>query len=94
MSQVQINPNELDDNFRIEQAILELLHAGDTAEIHVATVEKAYTIETDKGEDDSDATVEKKCMTLCDMVGEQLGKPVEYRTFGQESLQFSLRKPR
>jgi hypothetical protein len=71
MAQVKYNPEEKDDNYAIEEAIVGKLRAGETAEVMVEHIEKVLPSHQEgKGDSDEDEIVEnaslsEKCDAIC-----------------------------
>ena len=53
MARVKYNPDEKDDNYVIEEAIMGELRAGETSDVIVEHIETCYEV-VKKGNDDSD----------------------------------------
>ena len=87
MARVNHKPNEIDDNYAIEEAIVGKLRAGETAEMIVEHLEKCYQLIKEGNRDSDDEIVEnaplaEKCDTICTNLARLLRSPVEYSHAG------------
>ena len=88
MARANYKPNEIDENYAIEEEIVGKLRAGETAEVIVEHLEKGYQhINEGKRESDSDEIVQnaplaEKCDTICTNLAKLLRSPVEYSNTG------------
>ena len=92
---VKLAANELDHNYRVENAIAEQLKEGHSAEITMPSIEAYQVLDMEDGEIIKPATTEDRLNQIVAVIRERFGlHGVEYQIAGDDVQFRQRRRPR